>query len=201
MNKRRLHHAWTKIRWLKPWYFLVLAIVSTAVCVFALRANNQHMIKLRQAVYSADENNGDVSGALKNLQAYVTSHMNTSLSGGTNAVYPPIQLKYTYQRLVDSQNSAALPGDQVYSDAQRYCEGQNSTDFSGRNRVPCIEQYVQAHGGKPKSTVPDALYKFDFVSPSWSPDLAGWSMLVAATSWLLFVASLIVHQWFKRYVA
>src|SRR5438105_3803142 len=78
MNKRRLHHLWTKLRIIKPWYFLVLALVSGVVCVFALRANNEHMIRLRDAVYSADKNNTDVQQALRNLQAYVTSHMNTN---------------------------------------------------------------------------------------------------------------------------
>jgi hypothetical protein len=200
MDKRRLHHTWTKIRWLKPWYLLALAIISTVICVSALRANNEHMVKLRQDVYAADKDNGDVAAALKNLQSYVTAHMNTNLSSGTGAVYPPIQLEYTYQRLVDAQNSANTPSNQLYTEAQHYCEGQDPVDFSGHNRVPCIEQYVESHGGSQQQpAIPDALYKFDFVSPSWSPDLAGWSLLIAATSWLLFVASLIVRWWFKRY--
>ena len=100
MNTRRLHHIWTKVRQVSPWYFLALAIVSTIVCLFALRANNEHMIRLRNAVYTADKNNIDVQGALQKLQAYVTTHMNTNLSAGQGAVYPPIQLKYTYDSLV-----------------------------------------------------------------------------------------------------
>ena len=146
MDKRHLHHVWTKLRRLKPWYFLALAVITTAVCVFALRANNQHMVQLRDTVYQADKDNGDVSGALRNLQAYVTSHMNTDLSSGPNGVYPPIQLKYTYERLVQAQKDAQT-SNQLYTKAQHYCEGRNSVDFSGRNRVPCIEQYVQSHGG------------------------------------------------------
>lgn len=201
MNKRHMHHVWTKLRAVKPWYFLLVAAVSTVVCVFALRANNQHMVQLRDAVYQADKDNTDVAGALHDLQAYVTAHMNTNLSSGANAVYPPIQLKYTYDRLVQAQ-TGQLNGDQLYSQAQAYCEQQNSTDFSGRNRVPCIEQYVQAHGGgqAPATDIPDALYKFSFVSPSWSPDLAGWSLIVAAISWLLFVVTLLGSCWFKRHV-
>jgi hypothetical protein len=201
MNKRHLHHTWTKLRRVKPWYLLSLAVISTVVCVFALRANNEHMVKLRSAVYAADKQNTDIAGALQNLQAYVTAHMNTNLDSGQTTVYPPIQLKYTYERLVTAQNTASLSGSQLYSQAQHYCEGLNSTDFSGRNRVPCIEQYVQSHGGGQPSSVPDALYKFDFVSPKWSPDLAGWSLLVAIVCWLLFAISLVVKLWFKRYAA
>ena len=43
MNKRYLHHLWTKCRRIKPWYFLIVAIISTTSGVMALRANNQHM--------------------------------------------------------------------------------------------------------------------------------------------------------------
>jgi len=203
MNKRRLHHTWTKIRKLKPWYFLVVALMSTAVAVFALRANNQHMVQLRDTVYAADKSNGDTETALRNLQSYVTTHMNTNLSAGNNAVYPPIQLKYSSDRLVQQQSSqTSKSNDEIYTDAQHYCEQQNPTDFSGRNRVPCIQQYVQSHISVTQpSSVPDALYKFSFVSPRWSPDLAGWSQVIAGLSWVAFVASFVARRWFKRTVA
>jgi hypothetical protein len=199
MTKRYAHHLWTKLRRIKPWYFLILAILSTVICIFALRANNEHMVKLKEAVYTADKNNDNVSAALGSLQAYVTAHMNTNLNTGPNAVYPPIQLKYTYERLTQAQKSSQT-SDELYTAAQHYCEGQNSTDFSGRNRVPCITQYVKSHGGgqAPAASIPDALYKFDFVSPKWSPDLAGWSMVVAALSWVLFVVTLIASWLLRR---
>src|SRR5882724_142731 len=123
MNKRHWHYLWTKLKFIRPWYFLVLAVVSTVVCVFALRANNEHMIKLRDAVYAADKNNTDVEAALRSLQSYVTAHMNTNLNAGPNAVYPPIQLKYTYERLLQAQNDRlAQTNSQLYTDAQAYCE-------------------------------------------------------------------------------
>jgi len=173
--------------WLKPWYFLVIAIVSGVICIFALRANNEHMAKLRAAVYAADKNNTDVQKPLQDLQAYVTTHMNTSLSAGSS-IYPPIQLKYTYERLTSAQREAfSQANSQLYSQAQAYCEQQNSVDFSGRNRVPCIEQYVQSHSSQQFPNVPDSLYKFAFVSPTWSPDLAGWSLVVAVLSSLAFL--------------
>lgn len=199
MNKRHLHHLWTKTRWIKPWYFLVLAIISGVICVFALRANNQHMIVLRNEVYVADKNNTDVQKSLKALQAYVTSHMNTDLNTGKSTVYPPIQLKYTYDRLVQAQTEQFTSANtDLYSQAQAHCESQNSSDFSGRNRVPCIEQYVQSHTTKPLPTIPDALYKFSFVSPRWSPDLAGWSMAVAILCGLLFVTTFIISRLLRR---
>lgn len=200
MNKRKLHHLWTRFRLVKPWYFLVLAVLSGVVCVFALRANNQHMIDLREAVYAADKNNTDVQKPLKELQSFVTSHMNTNLSAGKTPVYPPIQLKYTYERLVQAQKEAyANANSSVYSEAQRVCEQQNSTDVSGRNRIPCIEQYVTSRTTTKPAVVPDALYKFSFASPRWSPDLAGLSMLVAVFSATAFVATLIAQLWLRNF--
>jgi hypothetical protein len=205
MNKRRLHHIWTKLRPVKPWYFLALAVVSAVVCAFALRANNQHMLKLRSAVYTADRNNANVQQALNNLQTYVMAHMNTNLSSGTS-VYPPIQLKYTYDRLVQQakQAAASQANTQLYTQAQAYCEQQDSVDFSGHNRVPCIEQYVLSHGGTvaPSTTpIPSALYEFSFASPTWSPDLAGWSLVAAVVASLLFIVSFAADRWFRHYVA
>lgn len=171
---------WTKrIRPIKVEYILVLLVLSICVNVYALRANNIKMGELRTAVYTADQNNANVVSALQNLQRFVTSHMNTSLTAGAGSVYPPIQLKFTYQRLQDAANQAASQANaDLYTEAQKYCEQQNSTDFSGRNRVPCIESYVSNHGGPAPKAVPDSLYKFNFISPTWSPDLAGWSLVL-----------------------
>lgn len=204
MNKRQLHHVLTRTRWLKPAYFLVLCIILSGVSIVALRHNNTEMLQLKQAVYTADKNNGDVQGALKKLQSYVTSHMNTDLSTGNTSVYPPIQLKYTYDRLVAAQQAqAAKQGDntQLYTDAQAYCEQQDSTDFSGHNRVPCITEYVQSHGSTSApttATIPDGLYKFDFVTPKWSPDLAGWSLLLAFLSLLLAIVLFFIKRALKK---
>lgn len=197
MNARKLHHVWKRFRRIRPWYFFAAAALSLAVGVLALRANNLKMVQLRDAVYQADKNGGDTSKALTELQRYVTRHMNTDLSTGNNPVYPPIQLKYTYERLREAnvKNSNA----QVYTDAQAYCESLNSTDFSGRNRVPCIEAYVQKNGVQQKP-IPDALYKFDFISPVWSPDLAGYSLLVTGLLALLGLATWRIDHWFRKRV-
>src|SRR5579872_6572823 len=129
MDKKQLHHLWTKVRPIKPQYFLVLFGISALICFGALRHNNQTMVKLRNDVYLADQNNGNVQMALEQLQAYVVTHMNTGLSSGSNTVYPPIQLKYTYDRLEQAATQAANTSDtQVYTNAQTYCQARDSTD-------------------------------------------------------------------------
>lgn len=194
MNKRKLHHIWFWVRRVKPWYFVALAVVCALVCLFAMRANNQHMAVLRNNVYVADKNNGNVQGALDTLQAYVIAHMNTSLTSGNTGVYPPIQLEYTYERLQQANGGGQNSG--LYTQAQAFCQAQDSTDFSGHNRVPCIEQYVENHGVKLANISP-SLYQFAFLSPTWSPDLAGWSMVATVLFLLLALAAFATRRWFR----
>jgi hypothetical protein len=187
-----------KIGYLKPWYFLALAVICGAVCIGALRHNNLQMAYLRDQVNIADKNNDDVVKALQNLQVYVTSHMNTDLSNGPNGAYPPIQLVYSYDRAVEAAGSSASTANtQIYTNAEVYCQQLDPTDFSGHNRVPCVEQYVQSHGVS-LPNVPVSLYEFDFVSPLWSPDLAGWTLLATIISTLLFVGLEVRYHWPHR---
>lgn len=165
----------------------------------SLRQNNLTMVQLRNDLYAADKNDANVAQALQKLQIYVTSHMNTNLAI-PNGPYPPIQLEYTYQRLALAATQAASDTNQtLYTEAQAYCQKQNPNDFSGRNRVPCIEQYVQDHGIKVQP-IPAALYKFNFLSPAWSPDLAGLSLLAAALFFLTFIVVWLTDRWFKSQI-
>jgi hypothetical protein len=201
MQKRKIHHYLNWLKNIKPVYLAILTIISLFICIYALRANNEHMIKLRAQVYAADQNSGDISGTLRNLQAYVTAHMNTNLSSGPNAVYPPIQLENTYKRLVgQAGQQTSTDNSKLYSDAENYCQSQVPNGFSGRYRIPCIENYVNTHSLK-QISIEQALYEFDFISPSWSPDLAGWSLFATIFFAISFLASLIFNWWYKRNLA
>jgi len=192
MNKRYLHHVWTRIRPYKIRYFFMACLVCAFLCALSLRNNYAHMVKLRDAVYTADTNNGDVIGALQALRSFVNGHMNTSLDTNSG-VYPPIQLKHTYERLQAAEQAKAQGANtQTYTDAQHYCEQLYPGSFSGGPRVPCIEQYVKDHGGAVATKIPDALYKFDFASPRWSPDLAGIMLVLAVFTLLLTILRIAV---------
>ena len=178
--------------------FLVLFIVSGVVAIYALRHNNQTMVQLRSEVYAADQAGGDVNLALNNLRKYVYGHMNTDLSSGGNVIKPPIQLKYTYERLLAvEQQKAVSTNSQIYTDAQTYCQALVPAGVSGRGRVPCVQDYVTSHGVK-ITPIPTGLYQFDFISPAWSPDLAGWSLVLAGLMFLGFVFSWLMEKLTKR---
>lgn len=134
---------------------------------------------------------------MRNLRQYIYGHMNTSLSSGPNAVHPPIQLKYTYERLQQAQESVLGRGNSsLYTEAQDYCDSQTTI---GSEVITCIQQYAASHGGQ-LTPIPDGLYKFDFTAAKWSPDLAGWSLLLTVLAALCFLVSAPYHWWAKRYL-
>lgn len=197
MDKKFFRRLSKRLQPINPWVFLAIAIVSGVVCVFALRNNNITALKLRDQVITADKDNWDVESALRKLRTYIYGHMNTDLSTGPGAIKPPIQLKYRYDRLVQAENErVGKQNDKIYTDAQTECEKKFPKGLSGSGRIPCIKDYIANHGIQ-ENTIPDSLYKFDFVSPIWSPDLAGWSLLVASVSLALFVIRYGLDRWLR----
>ncbi len=195
MNKRKLHHLWVKLRPVSYWYFLILCLVSLSFGILALRQNNLAALRLRDKVIAVDKQNGDVEAALRELRSFIYGHMNAGLGKGPTAIKPPIQLKYRYERLLAAEKArVSAQNEKIYTDAQAYCEQHIPAGLSGGGRVPCIQQYVSEHGIK-EQPINDALYKYDFVSPIWSPDLAGFSLLFSGVFLLLFIARFSLDKW------
>jgi hypothetical protein len=198
MNKKHLHHIWRKLRSVKPWYFLAAAVICGLVGIYSLRQNNLTMVRLREKVYQADQSGQNIEGSLRDLRESVYAHMNTNLTSGNNAIYPPIQLKYSYDRALNASKPVGDdPNTKIYSDAQAECEKQFPKGLSGSGRIPCIQEYVASHGIK-ETTLPVAsLYEFDFVSPRWSPDVAGLSLVAAAIFLILFILRWLSEKWLR----
>ncbi|MEO8784753.1 MAG: hypothetical protein ABI221_00245, partial [Candidatus Saccharimonadales bacterium] len=86
---------------------------------------------------------------------------------------------------------------QIYTDAQAECEKEFPIGLSGSGRIPCIQSYIAAHGIQKQDAIPVSLYEFDFVSPRWSPDLAGWSMVASVACLTMATLSFIADRWLK----
>ncbi len=196
MNKRNAEHSLTQAHSLQPWHLLVAATVFGVVAVYSLRSNYSHMVDLRDKVYAADQAGKGVNEALENLRNYTGQHMNTKLSSGANAVYPPIQLKYTYDRLIQAKSKQTSDYNSLtYNRAQKYCEARIKS-FHGINRIQCIQNYVKSHNASPTYISAD-LYKFDFYSPVWSADIAGFSLVFAGLSAASALVLFAIRRWLK----
>lgn len=165
-------------------------ILSGILLMYGLARNGHGAVARYNTLIATDQAGGDVSKALDELRSYIYSHMNSEI-GGPNGIYPPIQLNGTYSRLVDAeQKRVEEANNTLYAKAQQYCEENGSQGFSGRNRLECINAYVDQNGAKPQG-IDESLYKYDFVAPRWSADLAGFSLLLTGFFLMITIVQLL----------
>lgn len=192
--KRHVHHMLVRLRHVHYAYLFAAFIASGTCFAFAYRNNNVTALQLRDDLLLVDKSNGDVEAALKKLREFTYSHMNAGLSS-ENGVYPPIQLVYRYERLQAEAKASAKPAprndQQIAADAAVNC----GVAIGVRNA--CVQAYQEQQVTKQQATItiPDALYKFDFVAPIWSPDLAGWSFVGAVLLALTIVIRFAAERW------
>lgn len=156
------------------------------------------MIKLRDAVFAADEKNGDIEGALRDLREHIYSHMNTKLVSGATAIRPPIQLKHQYERLVQAEKARVDQANiAVRAEAAAICQQRFPNTANATGIQPCIQGLMDERGVKAQA-IPKELYQFDFVSPTWVPDRAGISLVLAVIFGLMFAVRLAMELWLRR---
>lgn len=196
-NKRKLHHYLVMLRPFSISAFAVLFLLSGLITVLALRQNNLRMIELRNQVFIADERGEGVEQALNDLRAYVHGHMWTDLSSGSStAIYPPIQLKHTYERLVQAEQERVAQQNQAITvQATSTCEARFPAGQI-QERAKCVQDFISARGVRAEP-VPKELYQFAFVSPVWSPDFAGFSLLVSAVLLFLLIVRIALEFWLR----
>jgi hypothetical protein len=157
-----------------------IGLASFVAGLFALRSNNLTMLKYFEAVNKADESGNGVDKALRDLQDYVSRHMNTTLSTSNQK---PVVLKESYGRYVAKyqaeEQAVRTKTAEVNAAAQKECERQFPAGASSR-RLPCVKAYVQTNAVSMTLAPADtSYYKYDFVSPKVSLDAAGIFLMLA----------------------
>lgn len=195
MNKATLHHYWVKARTATLFIPIFGIVLFGAIFVYSMRSNNVTMLNLKNNVLVADQQDGDIEGALQELRQFVTTHMNTNMRQPGSSE-PPIQLVNEFNRYVEQEQaklSSSNNANKVYQEAQARCE---TGAIPLTARAQCIQEYVSANGSNIQeiSLPPKELYTFDFASPSWSPDMAGISLLLLITSIALLAVRLIAGK-------
>ena len=196
MDKAKLHHYWVRLS--APLLFIPIIglVIFSALFVYGMRQNNVTMLNLKQKVIIADEQDGDIEGALQELRSFVTTHMNTNMRN-SGSLEPPLQLVNEYNRAVadlkakqNDQDSA----NKVYQDAQARCE---TGAIPLTARAKCIQDYVSANVGSTNEPLLPAkeLYIFDFASPKWSPDLAGISLILSIFLVFIIIIRLVAGRY------
>jgi hypothetical protein len=192
-DKRRVRRTIKDLQRVKTWQLLVLLLLVGFVAATFLRLNNIGMIERRTAVVTADES-GDQDVLIKrlyDLQQYVSSHMNTDMGKG---VYLESSYNRDYQAWLATQYGDQNPNGNIYKKAQEVC----APRFSGYSAayLQCttseLAKYPAASGPSSGEGAPQVnAYLHDYVSPVWSPDFAGWSLVICAVLVLMIIARLV----------
>jgi hypothetical protein len=192
-NKRRVRKTIKDLQRVKTWQLLVLLILAGFIAATFLRLNNIGMVERRTAVLAADTA-GDESNTIKklyDLQQYVSAHMNTDLGKG---VYLESSYNHDYQTALTAASSDSDPNGNIYKKAQEVCAPRFSHYSTAYLQCTIGELAKYPAASDPASAVKApsvSTYVHDYESPAWSPDFAGWSLVVCAVIALMIIARLV----------
>ena len=193
-----------RLKQVKTWQLAILLVMAAFVSATFLRLNNVGMIERRNSVIVADKE-GDVATLEKrlyDLQRYVAEHMNADPGR--------VALVYTYERYYETAlkefeaRAASQSGNDVVQKIREVCDAQAAEGGWGRfttqadpRYVACInaewEKYPAASATETQFTAPPVEpYYQKFTSPLWSPDFAGWSVVVTGVIALIILLRLLV---------
>ncbi len=182
-----------RLQRVKTWQLVILLILMSFVSATLLRLNNTGMVARRQAIASADKsgNVGDIQERISDIQHYSAAHMNAD----TGVFY----LQGQYNRAVQKQASEASGAvSQKALEIRRAADAVCKPQFTGWSPayVRCYVDELNKHPADEITTaglqVPSAAqYRYSFISPLWSPDFAGWSLVICALIALVIVARII----------
>lgn len=201
-DKRRVKRSIKQLQRVKTWQLLIILILASFVAATFLRLNNIGMDDRRAAVLAADKS-GDteaVQSRLYDLQRYTTEHMNAN----TGPFYLEQQYQRDAQKAVDAASNDSNPNGNINAKAEAVCRPQFTVWSSAY--VQCFTDELAKYPPSPDPSqnvhLPSTdLYRHNFLSPLWSPDFAGWSVLVCIVILIMILARLIslgVLRWLLK---
>ncbi len=198
---------------IKAWHLLVVLIPLLFLTATFYRLDHIEMIRLRDAVEKSDEGEDDVrtAAAVDELKKFVFSHtiVNFDEENGRTKLYfgtGPFYLANQYYRkaaaiLAEAEAKAgddSNPNGNVYAAAMAICKPQaivNGWVWNSPGYIACMTGEINKYPTSEtieetiKADLPSpALYRFEFVSPIWTPTASGFSTLVCLLilAWLFF---------------
>lgn len=198
-NKRQVRKSIKQLQRIKTWQLVVLLLLTGLVAATFLRLNNIGMVERRSAVLAADKhgNVDEIQNRLYDLQRYVNDHMNTD----TGRI--PLDDQYSRDskkaKTAAENNGDGSSNGNVYKKAANVCDPIGITQgwrWPDPRYISCVDKelskYPAAAGPAKSIHLPDVnLYYHSFISPVWSPDFAGWSLVVCGLISLMILGRLI----------
>lgn len=190
-EKRQVRRTIKQLQHVKTWQLFILLILMIFVAATFLRLNNIGMLQRRDAVLQADKagDSAVIQARLYDLQRYVTSHMNSDM--GT--IYLEDTYKRDTQSAIDSASGGSNPNGNVFKKAQEVCAPKYAAlgHYSLAYQQCVIDQLNSYPSGAQLTSnlqLPKAdAYRHSYVSPLWTPDFAGFSVLICILILLMIV--------------
>lgn len=189
-DKKQVKYSIKQLQRVKTWQLVILLIFAIFVTLTFLRLNNIGMVERRSAVTSADEagNSDAVISRLYDLQRYVSSHMNTDMGKG---IYLQASYKRDVQKAYNVASADENPNGNIYKKAQEVCAPRFTLwspayvqcTFGELSKYPAADDLAGA-----VKLPPADMYLHVFASPLWTPDFAGWSLVVCIVIALVIIA-------------
>lgn len=191
-DTRQIKHNIKVLQRVKTWQLLILLILVGFLAATFLRLNNIGMIQRRDAVLAADKA-GDteaIQSRLYDLQRYSAAHMNSD----TSVFYLEQQYRRDAQKAVDAASDTDNPNGNINAKAEAVCRPQYTVWSTAY--VQCFTDELSKYPPSPDPTqnvtLPStSLYRYSFISPLWSADFAGLSVLVCGIIILLIIMRLV----------
>lgn len=193
-NRKHIDNFWRWLKNIKTWQLVVLLVLVSFIAATFLRLNNIGMEQRRDALVAVDKTGDEaqIMARLGDLRDYVSAHMNTDLGHG-------VPLQASYDRAVEAARQTALSTTgavgNIYKLADEYCKPQFSAYSTAYLNcfIGQLSKYPSdAIDSNQQIKWPDAnLYMYNFFSPVWSPDLAGWTVLLALVLLIVIVVRII----------
>ncbi len=198
-GRRQLEQGVSFLERVTTWQLLLILLLALFVTATFLRLNNIGMLQRREAVLAADkEGTTDaLTNRLYDLQRYASAHMNAS----TGDV--PLQESYNReaQRLRDTALAqASQSGENIYKKIEDEVCGPlaraNGWRWPDPRYINCQTEQLAKYpaASQPSSEIPTPvkeLYIHRFYSPLWSPDFAGFSVLVCLALTVVIIIRLL----------
>lgn len=191
-DKRQVKRSIKQLQHVKTWQLFILLILFGFIAATFLRLNNIGMEQRRDAVAQADKAGDEnaIQSRLYDLQRYVSAHMNANM--GT--IYLENEYKRDTQNALDNASDSDNPNGNIFLKAQQVCAPKyaNLGHYSQAYQQCVIDQlnsYPTATQLTTSLNLPKAdAYRFSFISPLWTPDFAGFSVLICLIILLVIIA-------------
>lgn len=205
-DKRNIRKNLKRIQTIKTWQLVVLLILALFISATLLRMNNTGMVQRRDAVEGADKsgNTDEIAQRIYDVQRYAAAHMNAD----TGVFYLQAQYDRDVKKAVgDASGGVTDVASSPQARADAICNPNLQIHGYSLAYQNCMLEELSKEGQvvDPASiTMPNpALYRYAFTSPVWSPDFAGFSvlisLLIALTIAIRFIVWAVLKFLLKRH--